>query len=230
MHPSWNLGRALGPARGTGNETCQWTLKSNGKLVPRMNVRILSTTESYSYAEVKKREVFNKYIMNTLGSAMLKTSEEEAQEDFIEYKDRNEESRIVPNVECPKDSQGTCQQIDHDRMTNAEVALKLNDSLHLGKVKKRIVWPEGKVKGSYNDNPALNTISYDVEFHDGQVRQHAANIIAENMLSRADEEGFSKTIIKSIVDFDKDDSAASMKDKWVYSRNGRRVLRKSTTE
>ena len=28
------MGRVLGPARGEGNEMCQWVLKSNGRIVP----------------------------------------------------------------------------------------------------------------------------------------------------------------------------------------------------
>ena len=47
----------------------------------------------------------------------------------------------------------------------------------------------GKLKGTYNKNPILNTRVYDVMFPDGAVSQYAANIIADNMYSRIDFSG-----------------------------------------
>ena len=35
------LGRVLGPARGDGNEMSQWSLKANGRVVPRRSLRPL---------------------------------------------------------------------------------------------------------------------------------------------------------------------------------------------
>ena len=37
--------------------------------------------------------------------------------------------------------------------------------------------------GSYQENPILNSIIYDVEFPDAEVKEYAANILAENLLS-----------------------------------------------
>ena len=48
------LGRVLGPARGTGNEMCQWVLKANGRVVPRRSVRRLQVAEIHSAVEIKK--------------------------------------------------------------------------------------------------------------------------------------------------------------------------------
>ena len=54
-----------------------------------------------------------------------------------------------------------------------------------GKVIQRTIGPDGKVTGTYDNNPFLNSIVYDVEFPDGQVKEYAANIIAENMLTQS---------------------------------------------
>ena len=40
--------------------------------------------------------------------------------------------------------------------------------------------------GTYLDNAFLNTITYDVEFPVGLVKEYGANIIAENMLTQVD--------------------------------------------
>ena len=37
--------------------------------------------------------------------------------------------------------------------------------------------------GKYDSNPMLNTMVYDVEFSDGYIREHRANVIANNMYS-----------------------------------------------
>jgi hypothetical protein len=49
---------------------------------------------------------------------------------------------------------------------------------------------------------------YEVEFPDGQVKEYAANVIAKNMLSQIDGDGFSTTLMESIVDHMKDESTA----------------------
>ena len=110
--------------------------------------------------ELKKREVFDNFIRNILGSSMLKYSGETSKEDAIECEDDQEKTCLVSDVKNPVESQGRtmCQHTDFDRIVNSEVSLKLSDSLKLGKVKRRIVGPYRKVHRCYNDNPALKTI------------------------------------------------------------------------
>ena len=52
----------------------------------------------------------------------------------------------------------------------------------------------------YDDNPALKSIIYNVEFPDGTIKEYAANVIAENMLSQVDSEGYSLRLMDSILD------------------------------
>eukprot|EP00957_Ditylum_brightwellii_P198570 15134225-Ditylum_brightwellii.AAC.1 len=74
----------------------------------------------------------------------------------------------------------------YDLLLNAEVLLQLVDEVRVGKVTQHAIRPNGTVAGTYDDNPMMNTMIYDVEFPDGQVRVYAANIIAENMLTQVD--------------------------------------------
>ena len=39
-------------------------------------------------------------------------------------------------------------------------------------------------------DPFLNTLMYDVEFPDGEIREYAANVIMENIYSQVDVEGY----------------------------------------
>ena len=59
---------------------------------------------------------------------------------------------------------------------------------------------EEVIVGPFDENPKLNSIVHDVEFSDGQVKDHASNVIAENMLTRVDSEGFLLILINSMVD------------------------------
>ena len=69
-----------------------------------------------------------------------------------------------------------------------------------GKVTQRTIGPDGQVTGTYGNNPYLNSINYDVEFPDRQVKKYAANIIAENMLTKSDSDGMSTTLMAATED------------------------------
>jgi hypothetical protein len=50
---------------------------------------------------------------------------------------------------------------------------------------------------------------YEVEFPNGDVKEYAANIIAENMLTQVDSDGYySLTMMKAIIDYKKDNAVA----------------------
>ena len=54
----------------------------------------------------------------------------------------------------------------------------------------------------------LNSVVYEVEFPDGQVKEYSANTIAENMLTQVDSDGFTTTLMDGIVDYKKDPATA----------------------
>ena len=125
----------------------------------------------HSEVEKKKRAVFDKHIMEKLGSSIIKPKQEVIEE-FEPYQDGIEGPREVPNIESPSDGQGRPihLQPQYDKLINAEVTLQANKILQTGRGKGRSVGIDGKVIGHYNDDPMLNTLTYEVEFQDGQVR------------------------------------------------------------
>jgi hypothetical protein len=97
------------------------------------------------------------------------------------------------------------------------------------KVTKRAIGPDGAVAGTYDDNPYLNTMIYEVEFPDGKLKEYAANVIAENMLAQVDSEGYSMTMMSAIIDSKKDESVAIAKDDmYVITNRGQKRPRKTT--
>jgi hypothetical protein len=96
-------------------------------------------------------------------------------------------------------------------------------------VTQRALGPDGRTAGPYDDNPMLNSIIYEVEFPDGQVKEYAVNVITENMLTQVDYDGYSTTILKPIIDYRKDKAVAVPKaDQYVYTSSGKKRLRKTT--
>ena len=62
-------------------------------------------------------------------------------------------------------------------------------------------------------NPLLITLVYDVEFPDGDVKKYAANLIAENLLSQVDPDGFHTNFLEAILDHNRYGNAVPMSDK-----------------
>ena len=125
-----------------------------------------------------------------------------AAKSFRKYEDHEQKEQPTLEVEDTVDSTGKFinQQPAYDQIINAEVQLQLGEEMVNGKVIQRTIGPDGQVTGTYDNNPFLNSIIYDVEFPDGQVKGYAANIIAENMLTQVDSDGMSTTLMEAIVD------------------------------
>ena len=232
------LGRVLGPARGEGNEMAQWILKANGNVVPRRTLRPLKTEELHSKTEAKKRKTFDALIERRWGTSInppkveKKNSDNDDDNDaFEEYEDDVEQPRIIPDIEDTVDANGKLlnQQPAYDMLLNAEVRLNLGDDIAHGTVKRRAAGADGKAIGTYDDNPMLNTMVYEIEFPDGQVKEYSANIIAENMLTQVDSKGFTITMMEGIVDYRKDEATAVSKaDGFVVTRRGQKRRRVTT--
>ena len=102
----------------------------------------------------------------------------------------------------PVDSKGAAidQQPAYDKLIHAELILPQGENLRTATVTGRSIGPDGMTTGTWDESPVINSIVYDVEFPDGEVKEYAANIIAENMLSQVDSEGFTLTLMDSILD------------------------------
>ena len=149
---------------------------------------------------------------------------------FEKYEDHEQQEQPTIEVEDIVDSTDKLinQQPAYDQIINAEVQLQLGEEMVNGKVIQRTIGPDGQVTGTYDNNRFLNTNIYDVEFPDGQVKEYAANIIAENMLTQVYFDGMSTTLIESIGDHQRDDEKALQHhDKYVQTKNGRHNLRKT---
>ena len=93
----------------------------------------------------------------------------------------------------------------------------------------RALGPDGRIAGTYNDNPIMNFIVYEVEVPDGHVKEYTANLIAENMMTQVDSEGYSISTMDGIIAYQKDEATAiSETNRFVVTAQGRRRYRKTT--
>jgi len=209
----------------------QAILKLNGRVVPRRTIRRLTVAEMNSESEIKKRKAFDDAISKIHGDSMslLVHPVIPDDDDSDELLDEEGEPIIIPE-EDPIDATGKAvfEKPFTDMLIHAEVLLPQGENLQFAKVQGRSKDLDGNAIGSFDDNPLLNSIIYNVEFPDGAVKQYAANTIPDNMYSQVDSDGYSQTILDGIIDYSKDGQAVTMEDKYVTTRTGTRRLRETT--
>ena len=92
------------------------------------------------------------------------------------------------------------QQSVTDMFINAEISLPQGEKLSMGKVIRRAVDAQGKLIGTYSDNPILNSHVYEVEFPDGDVKEFVANVLEENCMMQVDSNGHHSQFLDCITD------------------------------
>ena len=92
---------------------------------------------------------------------------------------------IIPNNPCA-DAHGTLlnQQPMYDVLLHSELLLQNVDDYEVRKVARRAIGDDGRTQGTYNPDPFLNTMIYEVELPDGSIKEVNANVIAENILTQ----------------------------------------------
>ena len=88
------------------------------------------------------------------------------------YEGESEPSKTVPEADLI-DAAGKHlnQQSVTDLLINAEISLPKGEKLSMGKFIRRSIDEHGKLIGTYDDNPVLNSHIYEVEFPDGEIKE-----------------------------------------------------------
>ena len=224
------LGRVIGPCKNEGNEMAQNILTAKGTVVPRRTLRPLTQGEKNSEIEKRKRDIFVKLIRDKLGDSLRPPPKDDAKkgEEFDAYLDDDEPvSATLPDDNDPLlEGKAQFEQPITDRWINAELSLPQGEEMQRAKVISRAKDGDGVIQGRYSENPFQNTLTYNVEFDDGAVREYKANVIAENLYAQVDKVGHS--MFDRIVDFriDKDELPAG--NTYVMTKSGNRRMRQST--
>lgn len=230
-NPREKLGRVLGPLRNEGNEMAQAVLTSKGTVIPRRTLRRLLVSELHSNSEKKKRSIFDDIIRSKLGDSMKMPPKPDPNEQYTPYSDDCEAELLnLPDDNDPVDSTNTAvfEKLVTDRLIHAEIHLPQGEEMKAARVIKRCLDENGELIGTYDDNPMLNSLLYEVEFPDGEIREYSANVIAENMYAQVDANGHTHTLLDAITDFSRNSNAISKEDMYIQTKSGQRRMRKST--
>ena len=129
--------------------------------------------ELHSPVEIEKRRLFTDFIRRKLGDASTFPASGETEEDLVPYADDEVDELNVVHEDDPIEENGVAQFEAPltDLLIHAEVHLPQGEEMQCAKVLRRSKNENGEVIGTYNENPILNTLVYDVEFPDGDVRE-----------------------------------------------------------
>ena len=112
-----------------------------------------------------------------------------------------------------KEADDFTEDMQLDRYVGAKVMLPTQGhTFATGTVIKRARDKEGMLIGKDNANPLLDSAVYEVQREDGAVERYHANIIAENIYARIDQDGHSIYLLDEILDHKKDDTAIPVSD------------------
>ena len=98
----------------------------------------------------------------------------------------------------------------------------------MGKVIHSAVDKHVKLIGTYNDNPILNSRLYIVAFTDGEVKEFAENILAENCMPQIDSNGHHSLFLDCITNDRCDDRDVAKSDGYNMTKRGKRKRRETT--
>jgi hypothetical protein len=171
--------------------------------MPRCTLRRLSQAELSisNEVEVKKHSSFNASIWSILGDSVkipkvISLGNETTKAfgplwDLDPYEDDVEVLHFAPAANL-LDAAGKPFEVRSvaDALINVEVMLSNGDSMAIAKVVRRGIDENGRMIGTFNTNPLLNTLLYECKFDDGTTQAYSAITIASTIFMEADTDGY----------------------------------------
>ena len=117
----------------------------------------------------------------------------------------------------------------NDNLIGADVSIPGPDGTMLGKVKRRKTDPETNLLlGTHHSNPILDTHVHEVELPDGTCGDYSANVLIENIMAEADDNGQTALILEDIIGHRFDDDCIKESNGWYYTPQGTKRRRLTT--
>lgn len=225
------LGRYLGPALDVGSALTAKILKSNGQVVYRSTLRLLTPDELADPAQIALRTSFDQTILQVLGPSA--TWSDFPAEDHTPDPDADTDDASLLgdgldgfNFFDDTPPQEPTPEIG-DNYVAAELLLPRGGEMARGRVVSRKRDRDNNPVGRAHSNPILDTREYNVLFDDGQQMELTANLIAESMYSQCDLEGNQYLLLDTFIDYRKTDKALTIEQQTSTDASGR-VRRKKT--
>lgn len=240
------LCRWLGPSFDVGSDLCFVCLTARGRYLHRTSVIPLNALErnSEDIKELKKK--FTEELTNNLPTGRsesisrgdsdeidlrfmrpLDGEDDDSTPEFERYEDDHLDKDDEPFEAAPDEEENP---VEFDKYVGMKVREQTDHSgIRFGIVRgRKREGPDGPYVGRYHENQFLDTSLYDVEWDDGSTDVYRANQIVESMLTNVDEEGYTLTHMKEIIDHRRDASAVKADDGYIYTKGGVRKPRRTT--
>jgi hypothetical protein len=238
------LGRWLGVAHRVGQCMCYYILTETAKVVVRSTLSSLEDDEGNVEDVTTKKTFFTSTLGSNIGNfrnAIIKKEERDvildSKEEWCRFciDEQSEENGIHESADSDTtpSSSNNDKTVDDfpdrdefDAYLGAQVVLpsKNGESIVLTKVTNRKRDSDGKLIGEGNSNPILDTRIYEVQYPDGAVAEYSANIIAENILSQVDSDGYGYSYLSEILGHRSTDEAITKECGYINTKSGRKPI------
>ena len=232
------LGRWLGVAHRVGQGMCYYILSESSKIIVRSTLSSLADDEGNVEDVSTKQSFFTSTLENNIGNfrnAIVNKDDQDIilDSDFAWYKFCLDDNSDDSGVQEPADSEDNMVSPDKviddfpdreelDNYIGAQVVLPSKDgeSLVLTRVTNRKRDSDDRVLGRSHDNPILDTRVYQVEYPDGATAEFSANVIAENILSQVETDGFNFSYLSEIIGHRSNEQALSKENGLIQTKSG----------
>jgi len=215
------MGRWMGPAPYIGSHTTYNVIKENGEIIQTPFVRKLTDKEA---SNTEFLEQFASKLLENIKNSKVKHDgifKDSETESYVPYFDDD-----MKEVEIPEADDYSTGDID--KYIGAKLHLPYGEIIQEAQIKCRKVNNQGKPVGKSNPNPFLDTRRYIVEFTDGGLQEYDVNSIAESIYAQINDDGHYVTLLDSIIDHRKLETAIEHKNAFYQTHTGQR-RRKYTT-
>ena len=227
------LGRWLGPCGDTfGGGDCYYVLTKSGKIHVTNTVIAVAEDDWKNPDFLTQLEGLNRDIESRIGDKVKDVDNlEEIPPDLfddelldIAVPDDLLESNL-PIVDADNMPDGDT----YDEYLQTKVMMQVGDSRLSCKVKERVVDFNGNPVGTRNNNPLLDSRAYHCEFPDGSTEIFTANLLAENLMSSVDDDGYSFQLFSEILGHEKDATVAlTDKEATIITKTGQKRNKPTT--
>jgi hypothetical protein len=203
------LCRWLGVAHVVGQAMCYWILIENGRYLARSSVIPIPNEELNSEALLEQMTRFDASVHDSIGDYQNAIVREGPLNEATIYYDAvfdnpNDDDITYPwdteLEEIPLQDQTDASMAQLDEYIGAHIVVpgKNGEGEVLARVHSRKRDTNGNLIGERNTNPILDTRVFNLEYPDGHIEEYTTNIVAENLYSNVDENGYSTALFEAV--------------------------------
>ena len=249
-HEKKQIGRWLGIAHRVGQSMVYYIMNANGSVIARSTVipldpsdhdvienkhrmREIDATITERIGDYRNATHLNRIDIPEMDDEDIKAQlaftfdlkESDINDDDPEHEAASDPHR--PNMDEAPNHDVNSEAFDKFLGIYVEIPSDDGESKVLGRVKNRKRDHDGVMIGKSHDNPILNTAVYNIETIDGNLHEYTANVIAQNLWNKVDDDGYNYNCLYEIIGHRRNDDAIPKSEGFYETSNG--VKRKVIT-